>query len=243
MTTYPSYFEDTYKFNDSARITRTAKDEQGHFIVLNQTIFYPQGGGQPSDQGTIQVENTVIPIHSVKSVEHEIRHYTDQDYTHLIGEEGACLLDQELRLLHARLHTAGHFISNVIERSYPQWVAVKGHHFPEQCYVEFADQSWAVENISLMWVNQEIEKMITQDFAIHKDQMTGDKLQELCPNLPFRVPQEQTLRVIRIGDLPFSPCGGTHVKSLNELKGLKITKHKIKKNTLKIYYDIHAEPF
>ena len=158
-----------------------------------------------------------------------------------MNQEGVCNLDQELRLLHASLHTAGHLISNVIERSYPQWVAVKGHHFPEQCYVEFADQSWAVENISLMWVNQEIEKMIALDLALHKDQIIGDKLQELCPNLPFSLPKEQTVRIVRIGDFPFSPCGGTHLNSLKELQGLKITKHKIKKNILKIYYDINVD--
>jgi alanyl-tRNA synthetase len=241
MTTYPAYFEDTYKFTDSARITKAAKDEQGNFIVLNQTIFYPQGGGQPSDQGSIEIGEISIPIHSVKSVEQEIRHYTDEDYSHLIEQEGMCILDQGLRLLNARLHTAGHLISNVIEASYPQWVAQKGHHFPEQCYVEFVDQSWAGENISLVWVHKEIEKAIAMDLVIQKDQMTGDKFQEWCPNLPYSVPKEQSLRVVRIGDFPFSPCGGTHVRSLKELNGLKITKHKIKKNILKIYYDINVD--
>lgn len=238
MTTHPAYFEDTYKFTDKATVISTSKDEQGHYIVLNQTIFYPQGGGQPSDQGTLHFGDMVIPIHSVKSVDQEIRHYTDRDYTHLNAQEGLCTLDQERRLLNAKLHTSGHLISNIIERSYPQWVAVKGHHFPNECYVELVDKSWGLENISVDAANEEIEKAIALDLVLHKDQITGDKLQELCPNLPYSLPKGQNIRVVRLGDFPFQPCGGTHVKSLNELNGLRIAKHKVKKNSMKIYYDI-----
>lgn len=117
-------------------------------------------------------------------------------------------------------------------------MAVKGHHFPNQCYVEFAEKNDGSEHISLELVHQEIEKHIEQDLLINKDQITGDKLYELCPHITYRLPKDQPIRVIRIGEFPFSPCGGTHVNSLKELKGLKITNHKIKKSNLKIYYEI-----
>lgn len=238
MQTQLSYFDDTYKFNDHAMIMETNKDDNGHFIILNQTIFYPQGGGQPSDQGTLQIGDTLIPIHSAKCIDSEIRHYTDQSYNRLIGQEGLCMLDQPLRLLHARLHTSGHLISNVIESYYPQWQAVKGHHFPDQCYVEFTAKNGSLENISIDRVNQEMEQFIEKDWFTSMDQVSGDQVQKLCPNITYSIPRDQPIRVIRIGEFPFSPCGGTHVKNLKELKGLKITKHKIKKNSMKIYYDI-----
>jgi len=238
MQTQLSYFDDTYKFNDHTMIIATNKDDSGHFIILNQTIFYPQGGGQPSDQGTIQVGDVRMPIHSVKSVDNEIRHYTDQSYSHLVGQTGTCMVDQDLRLLHARLHTSGHLISNIIESQYPHWQASKGHHFPDQCYVEFTAKNGSVENISLEWINKEIEQHIAKDCLTTIDQITGDKVQELCPTLTYTIPKDQPIRVIRIGDFPFSPCGGTHVKSLSELKGLNLIKYKIKKNTMKVYYDI-----
>lgn len=237
--THPSYFEDTYKFTDSARMTKASKDEQGNFIVLDQTIFYPQGGGQPSDQGIFQIGDTSIPIHSIKSIDQEIRHYTHQDARDFLGQKGLCILDQEKRLLHARLHTAGHLISNVVENHYPQWMAIKGHHFPEQCYVEFTIKNEAAGNISIEGINEEIEQFIGHNLVINRDQITGDKLQELCPNITYTIPKDQPIRVIRIGDFSFSPCGGTHVKNLQELKGLKITNSKIKKNNMKVYYDIH----
>lgn len=234
METHLSYFEDTYKFDEHATIMATDKDENGHFLVLNQTIFYPQGGGQPSDQGTFQVGSVLIPIHHVRLINQRVRHYTDQSYSHLVRQTGVCTLDQDLRLLHAKLHTSGHLISNVVESHYPHWRAIKGHHFPGESYVEFTAKNGSVENIALEWLNKEIAQHIEKDDPISMDQISGDKIQELS----YSIPKDQPLRVIRIGEFPFSPCGGTHVKSLLELAGLKITKYKIKKNTMKIYYEI-----
>lgn len=236
MTTHLIYFEDTYKFTDQAVIQVSNKDENGNFLILNQTIFYPQGGGQPSDQGRIEVGDLVIPIGKVKSVGNEIRHYTDQDYRHLVGQTGTCLVEQKVRLLHARLHTSGHLISNIIEALYPHWLAVKGHHFPGECYVEFNSKKSSSEEISIELINKEIGQFIEKDCLISMDQVSGDKLQVLCPNITYSVPSDQPIRLIRIGDFPFSPCGGTHVKSLKEINDLEITKCKIKKNVMKIYY-------
>lgn len=238
MTTHLIYFEDTYKFTDQAVIRASNKDENGNFLILNQTIFYPQGGGQPSDQGSIEIEDLMIPIHKIKSVGNEIRHYTNQDYSHLVGQSGICLVDQETRLLHARLHTSGHLISNIIETLYPHWLAVKGHHFPKECYVEFTSKTAHPDDISIELVNKESEQFIENDWLISMDHVSGDKLKELCPNITYSIPSDQPIRLVRIGDFPFSPCGGTHVKSLKELTGLEITKSKIKKNVIKIYYHI-----
>lgn len=87
-------------------------------------------------------------------------------------------------------------------------------------------------------INKEIDQYIEKDWLIGTDQVSGDKLQELCPNITYTIPSDQPIRMVRIGEFPFSPCGGTHVKSLKELNGLGITKSKIKKNVMKIYYHI-----
>lgn len=238
MTTHLSYFEDTYKFNDHAIIQSSHRDVSGHFITLNQTIFYPQGGGQPSDQGTMTVGNQVIPIHSVKVVDHEVRHYTNQDYSSLSGQEVICLVNKETRLLHARLHTAGHLISNIVESLYPECCSIKGHHFPNQCYVEFTSNNALSGDIPLELINKEIQKSVEKDLLINIDQVSKDKLKILCPNFTYSIPYDQHIRVVRIGDFPFSPCGGTHVKSLKELKGLETMKCKIKKGVMKINYGL-----
>jgi alanyl-tRNA synthetase len=238
MSTKLSYFEDTYKFNELAVITATGRDEIGLFVLLDQTIFYPQGGGQPSDTGTMDSGHIAIPVHFVKCVGSEVRHYTDKDYDQMVGTQVLCSIDPEKRLKHARLHSAGHFISSVVEILYPDWQAIKGHHFPDQCYIEFSSQSNSPEDISVELIMKEIEAFIKMDCKITQKQITGDQLQELCPNLPYAVPQDKQVRIVRMGDFPFTPCGGTHIKSLKELGNLEITKYKIKAKCMKISYRI-----
>jgi len=239
MTTYLIYFEDTYKFEDDAFIEATGKDENGDFIILNQTLFYPQGGGQPSDFGTIEVGGVAIPIYKVKCNANEVRHYTDQRYSHFVGQNAKCYLDQNTRILHARLHTAGHLLSNIIENLYSCWKGAKGHHFPGECYVEFTSKNDQFESISLDLVKQEIEKCIEANSLITIDQISSDALQERCPGITYSIPSNQPIRIMCIGDFPFSPCGGTHVKSLKELKGLEISKYKIKGNRMKVHYQLN----
>lgn len=238
MITHLSYFEDTYKFTDQATLRESNKDENGIFLILDQTIFYPQGGGQPSDQGTINVRGSIIPIRKIRAVSNEIRHYTDLDYSHLIGQTGTCFVEQETRLLHAKLHTSGHLIANIIEALYPHWRAVKGHHFPGECYVEFTSNKDHLDDFSVDLINKEINQFIERDWLIKMDQVPEDKLQVLCPDITYKLPSDQPVRLIRIGGFSFSPCGGTHVKSLKEVRGLEVTKYKNKKNVMKIYYGI-----
>lgn len=239
MKTHLSYFEDTYKFDDQAMIIASNKDEAGHFIVLNQTIFYPQGGGQPSDQGVVEVGNIAIPIHKVKSVDNEVRHYTNQDYSHLVGQACRCIINSELRLINAKLHTSGHLLSNAFEAMYPQCRAVKGHHFPGESYVEFSVQNGLdVQEIDVPLLNSEIEGLIRQDLAIQSKYIASDELANICPNLPYSIPEGRSVRLVAIDSFDYQPCGGTHVKSLSELEGLQIIKYKIKGGSIKISYSI-----
>ena len=85
MSRSAAYFNNSYLFCHTTTISTTAQDENGYYIILDQTIFYPQGGGQPYDLGVAQTKEANIPIHAVKKVESEIRHYTDSDYSHLTG--------------------------------------------------------------------------------------------------------------------------------------------------------------
>ena len=205
MNTKLQYFENTYKFNNSAAIQAAGRDNLGYFLTLDQTILYPQGGGQPSDSGTIEAGDVSIPIHLVKSVGSDVRHYTDNDYSHMVGTKGQCTVDHEKRLMHARLHTSGHLISNVVEMLYPHWRAIKGHHFPEQCYVEFSSNSLSSKEMSIESVQNELASLIEQDFVIIQQQIIGSQLKEFCPDLPYSIPVDQQVRLVSIGDLPFSP--------------------------------------
>lgn len=241
MTTILSYFNDTYQFNDTTTLTCCNSDEKGHYLLLNKTLFYPQGGGQPSDSGYIKFGDKIVPIQSVKRVADEIRHYTDNDYSDFQGQSGTVYIDPDKRLLHAKLHTAGHLLSNIVESIYPMCHGVKGHHYPELSYVEFEITGGSLGEFSQVKIDEMILKYIEENHVVVTDELTPEKLQQSPPKFTVNMQDsDQAVRIIRIGDFPFSPCGGTHVKNIAELVGLKVTKIKIKNNILRISYQLES---
>lgn len=239
MSSIPAYYEDTYRFCDKAVVTSLGKDEKGYFIVLDKTIFYPQGGGQPSDKGHLIYNEKKIPIHSVKMVDKQIRHYTNMEYAEIVSHPVILQIDQNSRMLHAKLHTGGHLISNVVERIYQDCKAVKGHHFPGECYVEFiVKTNKTAPELDIALLDQKINELINENRQLEKTNVSTEQLATICPDLPYAIPQGESVRLIKIASFEYQPCGGTHINSLSELKGLKLVKYKIKDNKIKIYYTI-----
>ncbi|CEG56601.1 alanine--tRNA ligase-related protein [Legionella fallonii] len=212
-------------------------DELGAYITLDSTIFYPQGGGQPADQGTMIINDQIIEIHHVRTINNEVRHYTKQPYSFNYGETVFSKIDTSKRWLHTRLHTAGHLLSNIMEKIHPEWMAIKGHHFPGEAYVEFKSKQ-STNAIDLEELNQKINHIIKSAPSLDTLFISGKELQQYCPNLPYAIPEEEQIRLIKIGDHPFQPCGGTHVSQLNELKEVQLIKAKIKQDRLKISYHL-----
>ncbi len=211
--THLRYFDSNMEFSGSAIVLSASKDENGHYVILSETIFYPQGGGQPFDIGFIND----IPVHAVRWVEKEVRHYINQDAANLVRENVTMAIDKERRILNSRLHTGGHLLSHVVETLYPHLKAVKGHHYTDGPYVEFT----SLQMVDLDIVNKEIAINIAKDLAISTQNNT---------------PQ----RLVSIGHFPAQFCGGTHVSSLFELKGLLATKQKCKSTHLRISYNLQA---
>lgn len=233
-----SYYEDPHKVADEATIASVQMDDKGYFILLDHTIFYPQGGGQPSDQGRLELDDTTIPVLAARTVDGEVRHYTDQNYTHVVGKRVQCIVDRERRLLHAKLHTSGHLISNVLETLYSSYKAIKGHHFPGECYVEFAVKSGDPQNIDLERVKREITTCINQNQQVHAIFVTEEQFRAICPDPAYAISatRTQSIRLVKIGNFSYQPCGGLHVKTTSELQGLEIIKLKTKTTSTKIYY-------
>jgi Ser-tRNA(Ala) deacylase AlaX len=218
MATKIGYFEDSYKFSASCRILASSQDEHGSYLTLAETIFYPQGGGQPSDSGSVIVEGVQIAIHAVRWAGDEVRHYTDKEYSSFVGLEAEAFVDEERRVQHSTLHTAGHLLAHVVEALYPSWRACKGHHYMDGAYVEFVCDTPSTPSIDLEQVNGAIAQAVAEDLPI------------------FVQNDNPSHRLVGIGSYPPQRCGGTHVKSLKELAALSATKQKQKGSQLKISY-------
>lgn len=135
------YLQNTHLFHCRSTILHQGQDDRGNYVLLDRTVFYPQGGGQPSDEGVMEGEVRMRVLH-VSHVHGEIRHYMDLDKDvggSMVGMDVDCSVNPEKRRLHARYHSAAHLLSNVVEGLYPTLRALKGHSFPREAYMEFSE--------------------------------------------------------------------------------------------------------
>ncbi|MDR2074873.1 MAG: hypothetical protein LBP31_01475 [Holosporales bacterium] len=233
------YLSDTYLFESTARITEQGKDEKGRsYIVLDQTIFHPQGGEQICDQGIISGDLFMATIVDVKKTPTgEIFHYCELDIPEsLSGVEVSCVIDKERRMLASKYHTAGHLVSGVVEEIAPSLKATKCHAFPGEAYVEFPQASPVPEVSTLQNRLSEIQKSgaETKIFDI-----SAEDFEKRFYKLPYDIPGRQTLRALQIGEYPPVPCGGTHIKNVSEIENI-IVKVNSRKGSIKVSYSLYS---
>lgn len=231
------YLGDTYLYEHDANVSHFGVDEKGSYCVLNETIFYPQGGGQASDQGTLSVNGNASLITFVGYIDGEVRHYGD--FSTILGSEGKSVhlkIDKERRILNSKAHTAGHLIQCVVEEINNKLKAVKGYHFPDGSYVEFIGDSDIDPETQLEKINENLKKMIGDATPNRISMVSREELLKLCPDLPYEIPENKPTRVMAIGNFVPVPCGGTHLASMGELGSVTVTKIKKKKDRTKVSY-------
>ena len=137
------YQTDTYLLTSDATVLaiEPLDGDAGWAVVLDRTVFHPQGGGQPADVGTLQGESGVpFAVGMVrKGLTGVVRHEGASPPPFAVGSRVRCAVRGESRLLSARVHSAGHLIdvamtaSGMADRLRP----TKGYHFTPGSYVEY----------------------------------------------------------------------------------------------------------
>lgn len=234
------YLDDTYLFSSSGSVKLIDRDERGVYVVLDQTICYPQGGGQPSDKGVLKIEENEFPLLFVGFHNGDVRHYISGsrlDET-LIGKTAIISIAQKNRVENSRLHTGGHLVSHVLETLNDKLVPIKGYHFPDGPYVEFMNDN----NIEVGALVESANSMLANDVAASYDVESKlsdhDTIARLRPHLAPFIPKDKPSRIVTIGVYKFLPCGGTHVANLGQLGGVKITKVKKQKSNVRVSYEM-----
>jgi Ser-tRNA(Ala) deacylase AlaX len=223
-----------------------------HKLILNQTIFHPQGGGQPSDTGKISSLDQSI-IFEVKFVQ-----YSSEDgHIHHIGtllqensesfkegNEVHLSVNSNSRLLNKKLHSAGHLIDAIMKRiGYSTKLSPgKGYHFPDGPYVEYSGELTEEEFTNLPnLLNEQIQQMIEEKIPSQFQILPKEEASILCEFDTSASSYPALVRVVEIARFA-CPCGGTHIDNTSELTGLQVTRIKKKKKLLKISYELLAEP-
>ena len=229
------YLNDTYQFTYSGKILSCSEDERGSYFLLDQTIFYPQGGGQPCDQGFLSLNQTQIPIHFVRQLGDEIRHYSKDMNEEMVGQSFLSQIDSERRLLNARYHTAGQLLGNFIEEKFPESSILKAHHWPDEACLEFS----ALSGDDIAMLESDLNSLILQDRSVTIFPVSHEDFVKVFSKESEQYESKKELRAVQIEGFKPVPCGGTHLKSLKEIGVLKIKKIITKKYVTRISYTVH----
>jgi Ser-tRNA(Ala) deacylase AlaX len=233
------YMEDMHTQEGDARVLEVGDQEDRKYVVLDQTILYAQGGGQPADHGVIKSGGAAFSVSDVRFKDGIVYHYGEYTSGALsVGDAVAITVDAERRQLHKRLHSAAHVLDMVVDEMGLPWVPGKGYHFPDGPYVEYAGSLDGVDVEDLKTkMEARCNEIIAQDAPTSIKFVSKDELAQYCRHVPDNLPEGKPIRVVLYGTFGV-PCGGTHVAHLGEIGHETIRKLKVEKGNVKVGYDV-----
>lgn len=232
------YLEHMDQLEGEATVLDVVEENDKQAVILDQTIFYPQGGGQPYDTGTIESSNGKFIVEQVRYFEGLIKHIGTFESGSFQKEEIVNLhVDKDRRHLHARLHSAGHLVDMAVYDVKPDWIPGKGYHFPDGPYVEYTGTLEESEKEQLIKdVERIMSQKISESIPVSVLFVEKNELSKYCRHVPENIPEGKPTRLVLFGDFGV-PCGGTHVSNLSEIKSATVRKIK-GTGTIRVAYDV-----
>jgi phenylalanyl-tRNA synthetase alpha chain len=226
------YLIDSYQTATTARIAEVGKD----FLILDQTNFYPQGGGQPSDKGSIKSESGELNVKSVEYNGGEIKHVGTVKGEFKIGQSVQLEIDWSLRLKHMQWHTAGHLLDLVARDLYKNLIPVRGMHgIGKKLFIEYE----GINNLDVNKLNSELERLIGSKPEIKTQFVTLEQLKSMSNWLPAKLPTSKKLRVLSIGADYHIPDGGTQLKTGERIWPITITRIEQTEQSTLVHYQVN----
>ena len=233
------YQTDSYIKEFEASVT--AVDEANHGVVLDKTVFYPGGGGQPHDTGTLITGETVYQVTRLKRIDGQYVHIIEgADPLLSVGDTVQGKIDWKRRYQLMRTHTAMHILCGVVFRDYEAQVT-GGNMDPLKGRMDFEFERMEKELVS------EIEAAINAEVANRRDLAVAILPREEAFEIPDLIRTKINLlpegikevRTIEIKGLDLQADGGTHVKNTAEVGKIRVTDYKSKgKINKRIYLEL-----
>jgi misacylated tRNA(Ala) deacylase len=220
------YQTDAYQREFSARVVAI----QDGALVLDRTLFYPGGGGQPEDKGTLNWNGQDRALTRVKKVGDQVHHWVGkgQDLPP-VGATVQGTLDWDHRFQLMRTHTALHILCGVIWRDYGAQVT-GGNMQPLKARMDFE-----LEHMSADFAS-EVESKINAEVAAARDVTIEILPREQAFEIPDLIrtkinllpPAITRVRVVEIAGLDLQADGGTHVANTRQVGVIRVVKHESK---------------
>jgi alanyl-tRNA synthetase len=204
------YFDNPYQREFEAEVNRVVRRGGHYLVVLDQTCFYPESGGQPADKGSI----SDILVTDVYEDNHEIIHVLGEELT---SKKIKGKIDWKTRFDHMQQHAGQHILSQCFHE-YVRGETVSFH----------LGESISTVDIDIKKISEpdliKVEHMANKIVFENREIKTYFLPEEKIPEVPLRKPPQKTgmIRIVEVAGFDHSACGGTHPRYTGEIGLIKI---------------------
>ena len=203
------YYLDSHLFEFEATVLAAREEKRGWEIVLDRTAFFPEGGGQPADTGTIG-RARVLDVHEREG---EIRHLCDRE---LAPGVYACAVDREKRLRRMQNHSGEHIFSGLTHQKFG--AENVGFHMAADCMTIDFDKDLSFEQLSE--IEYEANLAVRANIPVRTFYPSPEELKAL----EYRSKKELTgaVRIVEIAGIDRCACCAPHVNATGEIGAIKL---------------------
>lgn len=219
------YYIDAYKKEFEAIVLNEGDDERGRYVILDNTAFYPTGGGQPHDTGTLNG----VPVIDVEEVDGEVRHYIAESLREGDRVEGR--VHWSRRWDHMQQHAGQHILTAAFVELF-NYPTVSFHLGKELVSIDLDVEEVSSEQL------QEAERLanqiILENRPIETKFVSEDELAQYKLRKELAVTDE--IRLVIIPDFDYNGCGGTHPSTTGQVRTIKILSTERQKKKMRIHF-------
>ncbi|MBQ2879912.1 MAG: hypothetical protein IJE27_04380 [Anaerotignum sp.] len=204
------YYLDAYATTFTAKVLECTEDKKNFKVVLDRTLFYPEGGGQPADMGILGGVK-VLDVHEKDDI---VTHTTDKPLE--VGAEVEGIIDWERRFDLMQNHSGEHILSGVICQKYG--CDNVGFHMGKEMIT--IDLNTKIPEEDLSWLEEKANEAIWKNVPVGIRYPFKEELDAL--DYRSKKELEGQVRIVNVGDYDCCACCGTHVRLAGEVGQIKI---------------------
>lgn len=243
MATKLLYLEEFDVVACESVVEHVSKTEDGRDeVVLDQTCFYPRGGGQDWDNGFISTDDDIFDVEEVRLDEQGAVHHIGSNKNGELhaGDKVTCKANPERRDDNTRLHSAGHIIDMATSTLAPDWTPGRGAHYPHMSFVEYEvpEGGTVVDEAFHAAVQAKVDELLKSRYQNKIMFIDTSEMSQYCKHVPDNIPTNKPARIVLYADDFGIPCGGTHVDRVSDIGAVTVTKIKVKKGLAKVSYAV-----
>ena len=193
-------------------------------LVLVETPFYAESGGQIADAGTIQAETGKVAVRDVQKAPNgqNLHQVEVVEGTLAVGDTVTALVTRDLRKATIKNHTATHLLHKALKEVLGEHVNQAGSYVgPDRLRFDFSHFGQVTPE-ELAEIERKVNEQIWQDIAVQIGEYSLDEAKQMGAMALFGEKYGDVVRVVRVGDYSLELCGGCHVARTSEIGLFKI---------------------